>query len=284
MGRLLTVSEQERYARDGFIFPVPVLTADEVRRFRRASDDLEERLGGRPRTVDVRQMHLHFRWAYELASHPRVLDAVEDLLGPNLLVWATELFAKHPDDQAVSIGWHRDEPYMGLEPEHATTAWIALGDSTLANGCMRVVREPGAWAGRAGPAACRPPSDHQAGTPRQAGNGRTAERPSDEDEIVEVVLQGGEMSLHNARVLHGSGANHSQEKRVGFVVRFVAPQARTLESRPPAMLVRGRDEHGRFELVNPPAADEADAAVGGMRESALRHLDAVLRNLERSRS
>ena len=258
MGAALTAADRPRYVRDGFLFPVPVLSADEVRRFRSASDELEEQLGGRPRTVDVRQMHLHFPWAYELASHPRVLDAVEMILGPNLLVWATELFAKHPDEQTVSIGWHRDEPYMGLPVEHTTTAWIALGDSTPANGCMRVARETGA----------------------QPRNGQ----PAADDEIIDVVLAAGEMSLHNARVLHGSGSNHSDVKRVGFVVRFVSPEAEPLESRPPAVLVRGRDEYGHFELVAPPVTGDADDAVSGLRASAMRHLDAVLRNLEHRRS
>src|SRR5262249_50698551 len=151
-------------------------------------------------TIEVRQMHLHFGWAYALATHPRVLDAVEDLLGPDLLVWATELFAKHPHDPAVSIGWHRDRPYMGLDPRRATTARIALGDSTPANGCMRAVPGPGRRENR-------PPGEGQGGG-------------VDEGEVVDVTLRAGEMSLHDADILHGSGPNRSGQKRVGFVVRF----------------------------------------------------------------
>src|ERR671934_2538982 len=123
MPRQLTEAQQRGYHREGLAFPLPVLSPPETRRFRLACDGLEARLGGKPLTVEVRQMHLHFRWAYELATHPRVLDAVEDLLGPDLLVWATELFAKHPRDAAVSIGWHRDRPYMGFAGE-TVTAWI----------------------------------------------------------------------------------------------------------------------------------------------------------------
>src|SRR5919201_814826 len=123
MTRLLTEEQRRRYHADGVVFPIPVLSAEEVREYRAACEDLEARLGGRPRTVEVRQMHLHFPWAYALATHPRVLDAVEDILGPDLLVWATELFAKHPRDPAVSIGWHRDRAYLGLEGGTTTTAW-----------------------------------------------------------------------------------------------------------------------------------------------------------------
>ena len=105
MSRLLTEAQRSRYQQDGIVFPVRVLSADEAQGYRAACNWLEEQLGGKPRTVEVRQMHLHFSWAYRLATHPRLLDAVEDLLGPNLLVWATELFAKHPSDPTVSIGW-----------------------------------------------------------------------------------------------------------------------------------------------------------------------------------
>src|SRR5688500_17763271 len=130
-------SDVRRYRADGFVFGFPVLTASETAAYRAACDELEAALGGKPRTVQVRQMHLHLRWAFELASHPRVLDAVESVLGPDLLVWATELFAKHPRDPAVAVGWHRDAPYLGLAAGRHTTAWIALADSTPGNGCMR---------------------------------------------------------------------------------------------------------------------------------------------------
>src|SRR5437763_9421203 len=129
MTRLLSEAERGRYDRDGIVFPIPVLSLDEAGQYRRACADLETRLGGKPRTIEVRQMHLHFRWALELATHPRVLDAVEDLLGSDLLLWSTELFAKHPNDPFVAIHWHRDRPYMGFRGGNSTTAWIALGPS-----------------------------------------------------------------------------------------------------------------------------------------------------------
>src|SRR5687768_3989161 len=105
MARLLSSEQRSRYEWDGIVFPIEVLAPDEAQWYRSACDRLEADMGGKPRTVEVRQMHLHFPWAWKLATLPRVLDAVEDLLGPNLLVWATELFAKHPRDPAVSIGW-----------------------------------------------------------------------------------------------------------------------------------------------------------------------------------
>ena len=142
VAKLLTTEQKLSFVAEGVAFPIRVLSASDADLYRSACDTLEISLGGRPRTVEVRQMHLHFAWAYQLASHPRILDAVQDLLGPNLLIWATELFAKHPQDAAVSIAWHRDGAYMGLDAERTLTAWLALTDSTAENGGMRVACEP----------------------------------------------------------------------------------------------------------------------------------------------
>jgi non-haem Fe2+, alpha-ketoglutarate-dependent halogenase len=246
------MDEKSRYRDAGILFPIPVLQADEVARYRAACDDLELQLGGRPRSVEVRQMHLHFPWAYELATHPRVLDAVETILGPDLLVWSTELFAKHPGD-GISIGWHRDEDYTGFDPELSTTAWIALGPSTRENGCVQVVL------------------------------GSHLRVADDEQPAVHVTLQPGEMSLHDGRLLHGSAINSSPVKRVGFAVRYVAPAARPMHDRPPAILARGKDDYDHFEKVEPPAP-ENQQAFAQLRHSASRHLDAMLENLRRRKT
>jgi non-heme Fe2+,alpha-ketoglutarate-dependent halogenase len=248
MTRLLTEDLRGRYLRDGLLFPVRVLAPEEAHRYRLACEELEALLGGKPRTVEVRQMHLHFAWAHELATHPRLLDAVEDLLGPDLLIWATELFAKHPHDAAVSIGWHRDRPYMGFSGE-TLTAWIALSDSTSANGCMRAVPGPG------------------------RRDTRTSEG------AVDVVLRAGEMSLHDADIWHGSDPNLSGTKRVGFAVRFVTPRTHPRASGPPVVLARGSHRNGPFRVVDPPAAASGTGALAGMKESAARHLEAMLANL-----
>ncbi len=274
MGELRRLSELERrrYFHDGIVFPVRVLDDDETRHFRAACDQLETRLGGRPRTVEVRQMHLHFPWAYQLATHPRVLDAVEDLLGPDLLVWATELFAKHPGDEAVSIAWHQDRPYMGFEGGETVSAWIALADSVPANGCMRAVPGPGR---HSPPRTIAADGANSSGRKRHGGVLQV-----DEQEAVDVVLRAGEMSLHDSDIVHGSGFNRSNQKRVGFVVRYVTPQARPLEGRPPVVLARGRDTAGHFRLAGRPSPSDTEEALAGMRASATEHLEAMLHNLK----
>src|SRR5262245_17674977 len=259
MALALTRAQLESYDRDGIVFPIPVLSAQEVDSFRLACDELESRLGGRPRTVEVRQMHLHFPWAHALATHPRILDPVQDLLGPNLLIWATELFAKHPHDSTVKIGWHQDKTYMGFDPRTTTTAWVALSESTPANGCMRAVP---------GPQRCEP--------------GYGCPRPIEGDGVVDVVLQSGEMSIHDDHILHGSGSNLSATKRVGFVIRYANLDALAFAGRAPVVVARGRAPGSGSCVVDPPIDAEWAGAVAAMKESAGLHLDAMLQTLARS--
>src|SRR5262249_2175785 len=156
-----------------------------------------------------------------LATHPAILDAVEDVLGGQFLVWATELFIKPSRDSAISIGWHRDEPYLGLASGRSTTAWVALSQSNPADGCMRVLPR----------SADPPPADRRAGGPLL---------PQElEADLVDVALRPGEMSLHGPDVIHGSGPNRSDEKRTGFVIRFVTPDAVPIQGRPPVVAARG---------------------------------------------
>src|SRR3546814_10060633 len=82
--------------------------------------------------------HLLFRWVDELIRHPKVLDAVEDILGPNLLAWNTHFFIKEPGDERY-VAWHQDLTYWNLDPAKALTAWIALSPSTPKSGAMRMV-------------------------------------------------------------------------------------------------------------------------------------------------
>jgi non-haem Fe2+, alpha-ketoglutarate-dependent halogenase len=261
VGKLLTQEQRRQYDHDGIVFPIQVLTADEAMQFRDASTDLEIQLGGKPRTVEVRQMHLHYPWAHSLVTHPRVLDAVEDLLGPNLLVWASELFIKHARDAVVAIRWHRDRTYMGFDNATTTSAWIALSNSNAANGCM-----------------CAAPGPKRRSN---AAEDRFAALGFDGQEVVEVVLQAGEMSLHDADILHGSSPNLSNELRMGFVVRYVTPQAQAPQGRPPVILARGHDDCNHFHIVDPPSKASPEHALAAMQESAALHLDMMLQTLKR---
>jgi non-haem Fe2+, alpha-ketoglutarate-dependent halogenase len=267
MSATLNVSQVERYHRDGILFPVPALAPGEAARFRTAFEDVTTRLGGRPTSQDLSQTHLYFPWAYELATHPSILDAVEAVLGPDLLVWTVSIFAKYPRDPGY-ISWHQDGTYWGLDSPQVTTAWVALTDSVVDNGCMRVV--PGSHR--------HPILPHKDTYAPQnlPSRGQEVQAQVDDNEAVDVVLKAGQMSLHHVNIIHGSNPNPSDEPRFGFAIRFTTPKTRQIDGEPPtAVLARGRDDYHHFELLPAPPALSIEAAVTAQQAEARRLLTAL---------
>ena len=135
-------SEQiAQYQRDGFLFPVDCLTPEEVRHYRNRLEDFEREQGdtfGRLPDLVRSKSHLLFTWMDELVRHPKVLDAVESVIGPNILIYHLTSWLKEPNDPA-HVSWHQDGTYFGLEPAEQITAWIALTDSTPEMGCIKLL-------------------------------------------------------------------------------------------------------------------------------------------------
>jgi non-heme Fe2+,alpha-ketoglutarate-dependent halogenase len=260
MSKLLTAAQVEQYHRDGILFPVPVLSPGETARFRAAFEEVAARLGGRPVAQALGHTQAYFRWAYDLATHPRILDAVEDVLGPNLLVWTVSIFPKYPRDPGY-ISWHQDGTYWGLDSTRVVTAWVALTDSTLDNGCMRVM--PGSHR--------RPILPHRDtyAADNRLSRGQEIEVEVDEQDAVDVVLRAGEMSLHHVNIIHGSNPNPSDGSRIGFAPRFMTPETRQIDGEPlTAVLARGRDSHGHFQLLPGPPALGFDEALAAQQAAA----------------
>lgn len=242
MREVLSAEQVERYGRDGVLFPIPVLAAAEVARFRAAFEELEEGLGGLRKPVGL--PHLFFPWAYELATHPAVAAAVRDVLGPDLLVHSSLILCKHPYDPGY-VAWHQDGTYSGLHATPTVSAWIALTESHSENGCMRVV--PGSHQ------LPMLPHENLSAPHNLLGHGEEIQREVDEAEAVDVVLGPGEMSLHHNNIIHGSRANSSGTKRVGFILRFVTPRIRSADV--PLTHVCGQPYEGSLEtLAAPPVA------------------------------
>jgi len=263
MPNSLTPAQSAAYNRDGVYFPIPVLTPDETKRYRAAFEDFEQRLGGHPKATELSQTHLQFPWAYELATHSAVLDAVEDVLGPDVLVWTTNFFPKRAHDPGY-ISWHQDGTYWGLDSSEVTTAWIALTGSTVENGCMRVV--PGSQKLHIIPHR----ETHAANN--MLTRGQEVERQVSESEAVDVVLRPGEMSLHHVNIIHGSNPNPSEGRRIGFAIRYITPKASQVGERQPAVLARGRDEYHHFDLLTGPPTGSIEEGIAAHRERARRLL------------
>jgi hypothetical protein len=250
MSRLAS-SAVERYDRDGFYFPVPVLTPAEALGLRRRLEAVEAEHGGALRGEIRHKPHLLFTWLADLVRHPAILDAVEDLLGPNLLVWSTSFFIKEARDPAY-VSWHQDATYWGLSAPDVLTAWVAFTDATVENGAMRMV--PGSHAAQLAHRDTFAPHN-------LLSRGQEIAVEVDDARGVDVVLRAGEMSLHHVRMVHGSPANRSSGRRIGFAIRYIPTSVRQIAGEgDSAMLVRGVDDYHHFAPERPPAADLAPEA------------------------
>jgi ectoine hydroxylase-related dioxygenase (phytanoyl-CoA dioxygenase family) len=236
MTATLSTEILERYERDGVVFPIRVLSEAEAREFR---EELEAVAGEKPRRMD--NLHLTYPWAYRLASHEAVLDAVERLLGPDILIDGNLVFYKPPHDASYA-SWHQDSVYSGWHLTPSVSAWIVLTVSEPANGCMRVI-----------------PGSHKHGLLEHDNvqdpnllnrRGERLRMDVDESQAVDVVLRPGEMSLHHTNIVHGSNPNTSDGPRIGFIVRFVTNLSTNRDR--PVMRVRGNADCDHLRLVAPP--------------------------------
>lgn len=252
MPKILSDDAVTQYARDGYYFPIRVLPTDEARAYRRCLEAAEARSGPQERAALRSDAHLVYTWANQLVRHPAILDAVEDVLGPNILCWASSFFIKDPGDPAY-ISWHQDSTYWGLEPADVVTAWLALSDVPLASGPMKFL--PGSHLLEQIP---HRDTFHQHNL---LSRGQEVEVEVDEALGIYAPLQAGEISLHHIRLVHGSAPNTAHDRRIGFAIRYVPTHVRQTKGPDAALLVRGEDGYGHFEPATDPVADLAATAV-----------------------
>jgi non-haem Fe2+, alpha-ketoglutarate-dependent halogenase len=244
--KVLTPEEVGAYRRRGFHSPVRVLDTEEALAYRR-SLERHELLAGCPLQGKWRvKTHLLFTWAERLVRHPKVLDAVEDVIGPDILCWTTNFFIKEPGGPGF-VSWHQDAAYWGLEPEEVVTAWVALTHSNLDNGCMKVM--PGTHLDSHMPHV---DTFHQ---DNLLTRGQEIAVEVDASKAVDIILAPGEISLHDIKLVHGSEPNRSQDRRIGLAIRYLPTHVRQTKGRDSAMLVRGVDCHGHFDLEPGPRSD-----------------------------
>jgi non-haem Fe2+, alpha-ketoglutarate-dependent halogenase len=261
MTRRLSAPALERYRRDGFHFPIPVLTPAEALGLRRRLEAVEAAHGGRLAGELRQKPHLLLTWLADLVRHPTILDAVEDVLGPNLLVWSTSFFIKEARDPAF-VSWHQDATYWGLSEPDVVTAWVALTEATVENGAMRMV--PGSHGEQLAHRDTFAPHN-------LLSRGQEIAVEVDEARGVDILLGAGEMSLHHVRMVHGSPANRSDDRRIGFAIRYIPTRVKQLAGgEDGAMLVRGVDDYHHFVPEWPPAADLAPEARAHHAESVAR--------------
>lgn len=253
MGKALTERQLGEYQQQGFLFPLPVLSDSETGALRTSLEELEARQGGRVPAHINRKPHLLLTWLNELIRDPRILDPVEDILGPDIFCWGSGFFVKNAHDPG-RVTWHQDSTYWGLSKPDVVTAWVAFTPSTSANGCMRVV--PGTHTLQ------QLPHRDTFAPDNLLSRGQEIAVEVDESKAVAIELAPGQMSLHHVLLVHGSEPNGSEFRRIGFAIRYVPTYVKqTAAVRDSATLVRGSDEFGHFLHEPAPHADFHPDAV-----------------------
>ena len=249
--KTLTEDAVRQYRDTGYLAPVRVLSIEEAAGIRARLEAFEADAG--PLAGRLRQKsHLLFTWLNALIRHERILDAVEDVIGPDILCWGTSFFIKEPRNPAY-VFWHQDSTYWGLEPADIVTAWVALSDSTTENGGMRVVPRSHTMAQVPHRDTFRPQN--------LLSRGQEIMVDVDEATAETLALKAGEMSLHHVRLIHGSDPNPSDTRRIGFAIRYLPTYVRQVAGTHDwATLVRGVDRYGNFEPEQRPDADMSESA------------------------
>jgi non-heme Fe2+,alpha-ketoglutarate-dependent halogenase len=249
MPKVLSEEQIAQFERDGFLPAVPVLTAEEVRYFRGRLESFEERYPEHVKKLKSKS-HLLCPWVVELAEHPRILDVFEDLIGPDILCWSMAWRVKKPDGKTFA-GWHQDSVYLPVDPI-LIFGPLALSQCGPDAGCLRVIPGSHKW-GKLPHADTEDPDSILA-----RGQYITAE--FDASTAVDLALRPGEMALINNAIVHCSGPNTSNDRRIMVLVEMTPTKARHPGHRESAMLVRGRDTHHHFDEDPRPDAEFSPAA------------------------
>lgn len=238
----------ERLCHDGYAAPLDILLPEEVARYRLAYDRLERDRAAKGITARPTQQHLVFKPFWDLATHPRVLEVIKSAIGNDVVLIATGFFSKAPGDAGKFVAWHQDTTYWGLEPPFAITIWIAIDDSDVQNGCLRVI-----------------PGSHRNGLLPHGKSARNGNILGNNQEInpnaidetiaVDLELKTGQASMHDGLTVHGSNPNTSGRRRCGMTLRFTTPDVKPVPGvfvdKP--ILLCGEDRYGHFEYVPRPA-------------------------------
>jgi ectoine hydroxylase-related dioxygenase (phytanoyl-CoA dioxygenase family) len=243
MPKALSPEQVEQYHRDGFVSPVRIVSEDDATAFRSQMEEAEA--AGDLRGIGQTKFYLRFPWVHKMATQPALLDAVEDLIGPNIMLYHNTVWFKDGGNGAY-VSWHQDNTYFGHDPCEVLTAWMAITPATTESGCMQFM--PGTH--KLGQLALKDPDIQSA---NMLSSGQTADFDPASIKPFPVELRPGECSIHHAFLVHGSLPNNAPDRRMGITFIYHPPQLGQLGNcRTSALLVRGEDPYGKFDHEQAP--------------------------------
>ncbi len=269
----LSPAERDRFWQDGYLFPLQAISREQALAYRAALEDYEAASGGPIASNYRHQVHLLFTWARDLVRNPAILDAVETVLGPDILCWSSAFFIKEAENPSF-ISWHQDSTYWGLEPDDVITAWVALSDVPLESGPMQVIPGSHRW----------PQLEHSDTYHKNnlLSRGQEIAVEVDESQAVVMPMTAGQMSLHHVKLAHSSKPNLSNDRRIGFAIRYIQPSVKQTKIRDCASLVRGEDRFGHFDPEPAPQADLDAAALAAHGDSVGRLVAALYEGTDKA--
>ena len=268
-----------RYAAAGCACPIAVLSRAEAADYRARIEAVERRLREEEASLPYLKPYLALTVVNELVRLPAVLDVVEEIIGPDILVWDGAVIVKEPRNRGM-FTWHQDLTYWGLEPkEGVVSTWLALSPSTPESGCVKVI--PGSHTQDI------LPHRDTFGSDNMLSRGQELAIEIDESQAADLVLEPGQMSIHHPHLFHRSAPNRSRDRRIGVNVQYIAPCVKqVVGTRDSAMLVRGRDRVGNFEVETPPESDfapESMALLAAVNEGRREYLFQGVEDRDRGR-
>ena len=258
MAKILSGPQVNQFHKNGFLPAFPVISLNHALHYRANLESFEAENGGVLKGSLRFKNHLLFKWLADLIRSPRILDTVEDIIGPDILVWSTDWWIKEANSPQF-VSWHQDSQYWGLDTDKLVTVWIALSPSTIQSGCMRVL--PGS---HQGPDLTHEETFHN---DNMLTRGQSI-GDVDENSAINLEVDTGQAVLFAFRIAHASYPNQTNDRRIGLAIRFIPPDSRQLYSdQDSAALVRGKDNYQHFELEPEPRYDFDPVAMAFHKES-----------------
>lgn len=253
MPKRLSQDQIETYEREGCLSPVRMLVPEDAAAARRELEAMEAASGGSLRGPIRTKLYLRYSWCHRLATSPAILDAVEDLIGPDIMLYQNTVWAKNAGDESY-VSWHQDNTYFGHDPCNVLSVWLALSAAKPESGSMHYL----AGSHRLGQLPVR----YEVARENMLSSGQVTDIDVAPFTIGSVALEPGEASIHHAFLIHGSPPNKAKDRRLGITFVYHSPSLKQLgDIRTSALLVRGEDRYGHFDHELPPGSADDPATI-----------------------